>query len=274
MGSDRYGIACIPYLCLICSVPYTTIPVPTGIIAAGVNYQRQQQDFPSLLELRITSSVAYPDPVSGAFDPWILDPGWGKNQDTYPRSGINIPSQIIFPNNWVKNTLNSLIRIRIRDPSAAASSWCSPPSRGWGSRGSSLGCRGSSPSHLVKETISYILFFKSCTVLETVGKKIIWNANPVPDVLIYGPIAGGTFFETIFAILAAMSETATFLSTFTRYVQKHKCKRYRRLCTVSPRLHYCRTPPTSPLMAKDVGLSSLQRSLVWILVALLLTKLA
>jgi hypothetical protein len=67
-------------------------------------------------------SVAFPDPGPGAFlnlasGIRIRDLGWKKIQIQHPRSGISIPD-LIFENLisvfWVKNYLNSLLRIRIR----------------------------------------------------------------------------------------------------------------------------------------------------------------
>jgi hypothetical protein len=52
------------------------------------------------------ASVA--DPGSGIrclFDPWIRDPGWVKNQNPDPGSGLNIPDHIsesLETNFWVK----------------------------------------------------------------------------------------------------------------------------------------------------------------------------
>jgi hypothetical protein len=63
----------------------------------------------------LLGSVEDPDPGSGAFfDAWVRDPGWVKNQDPGPGSGLDSPNHIsesletIF---WVKY-FNSLMRIR------------------------------------------------------------------------------------------------------------------------------------------------------------------
>jgi hypothetical protein len=71
-------------------------------------------------------SVADPGPGAGSrclFEPWILDPGSGmaKNQDPDPGPGsvMNIPDHISVVLSTVFlhfHSLNSLMRIQIRDP--------------------------------------------------------------------------------------------------------------------------------------------------------------
>jgi hypothetical protein len=54
-------------------------------------------DADSLKILDPDSSVADPDPGSGAFlTPWIRDPGWVKSKDLDPGTGMNNPDHIFL----------------------------------------------------------------------------------------------------------------------------------------------------------------------------------
>jgi hypothetical protein len=77
----------------------------------------------------VSDSIVDPDPGSGAFlipgfgirclfDPWIRDPGWIKNQDPDPGSGMNNPGSYFLElkNHFLGLKYYSLMRIQDPDP--------------------------------------------------------------------------------------------------------------------------------------------------------------